>query len=170
MKIKTHNAFGIGILSVLGMFLTAPLNALISAAILTVLTNQLIDGLGHAKNAQGYPVRTPFTHTIFRSIFWGLAPAILLFLIFNSLRHTQVFHITGYPYWILIQGALAGPLHMFLDAITEGGIFRKVNGKFKRFALFHIRYDNPMWNMFFQFIGIILIGIFFYWGYFKGKI
>jgi hypothetical protein len=163
LKLKTHNAFSIGILTVIGSFFTSPLLSLISASLLALMANQIIDMLGHSKNAKGYIVRTPLTHTMFRSILWGLIPAAILFLVFRIARHYPAFHIPdGYPYWILLQGIFAGPLHMSMDIITEGGIFFKKNGKFKRYALAHIAYNDPFWNMFFQIIGIALVFLIFY--------
>ncbi len=169
MKLKTHNIFTIGILTALGSIFTNPIASLISASLLSLIANQIIDTLGHKTNAQGYPVRTPLTHTITRSVFWGLIPAVILFLLFGSLDKLPALHLNGeQPYWILLQGIFAGPLHMVLDAITEGGIFVKTKGRFKRYALAHIKYNNLFWNMFFQLLGIGLIFFVFYLHGFHG--
>ncbi len=163
MKLKTHNIFTIGILTAVGSFFTNPVASLISADILSLTANQIIDSLGHKANAQGYLVRTPFTHTIVRSVLWSLIPAVVLFLLLGSLGKLPVLHLNGHqPYWILLQGILAGPLHMCLDMITEGGIFRRKNGRFQRFAVAHIKYNNIFWNIFFQLIGIGLVFLIFF--------
>ena len=186
MKLKTHNIFTTGILTVIGSFFTNPLTSLISASLLSLMVNQIIDTLGHKRvykskisglplkriggrkrkkdNDDGsYLVRTPLTHTITRSVFWGLIPAVILFLLFGSLDKLPALHLNGYqPYWILLQGIFAGPLHMCLDIITEGGIFRRKNNKFVRFAVAHIAYDDLFWNVFFQFAGLGFVFLIFY--------
>ena len=186
MKLKTHNIFTIGILTAIGSFFTNPITSLISASLLSLIANQIIDTFGHKRvyknkilglslkrinrrkrknnnDDDSYLVRTPLTHTLIRSIFWGMIPAVILFLLFGSLDKLPALHLNGYqPYWILLQGIFAGPLHMCLDMITEDGIFRHKNNKFVRFAVAHIAYDDLFWNVFFQLVGLGFVFLIFY--------
>ena len=163
MKLKTHNIFTIGILTAIGSLFTNPVTSLISASILSLTINQIIDSLGHKINARGYHARTPLTHTIVRSVLWGLIPTVVLFLLFGSFDKLPELHLNGsQPYWILLQGIFAGPLHMCLDMITEGGIFKRKDGRFVRFAVAHIAYDDLFWNVFFQLIGFVFVFLLFY--------
>ena len=161
MKIKTHNVFTIGILTALGSFFTTFVFSFLFASFLAIISNQLIDTLGHEKNKDGYPVRTPLTHTLFHSMLWGSIPALIALLFFHILLiHTPVFkniNTRNIPILIFLQGFLSGPLHLALDYITEGGVFVKKNGKYVRTALAHIKYDDPVWNILFQFIGVLFV-------------
>ena len=152
MKIKTHNFFNIGVLTLFGTFFTVPLYSFISAILITSPANRIIDKYGHEKNGFGMPVRTYRTHSPVRALFWGFIPALLLF--------TLVYYIKkGYepifptPYFILMQGLLSGELHLLLDLPTEGGIF--INKK--RVALGHFAYNNPLINLTGVLAGFLLI-------------
>jgi hypothetical protein len=165
LKLKTHNSFSIAILTICGVFFTTPLISLISAAIISIIGNQIIDTLGHTKNYRGIPVRTYKTHSLLRSILYGSIPAVLLFIVVKALH---ISYLPAIPYFILIQGIFLGPTHLAMDIITEGGIFVKKNGRFQRYAISHIRYNDMFWNLFYQVIGIALIILVFYQsGYFS---
>ena len=161
MKLKTHNLFNIGILTIIGSLFVNPVASLISAGILSITGNTIIDTFGHRNNGYGKPIRTYKTHSLLRSIIWGGCPAIVLFFVLPHLPKNK-FIPEGIPYWILIQGIFVGPLHLAMDIITEGGIFIKKNGRFQRYALAHIKYDDIFWNSFYQLIGIAIIILIFY--------
>jgi hypothetical protein len=57
----------------------------------------------------------------------------------------------------LIGGILVGPSHMLLDVFTERGIYVKRNGKWRRFALAHFSYDNPLVNGLAILLGVIML-------------
>ena len=153
MKIKTHDFFNIGVLTLFGTFFTIPLYSLISAIIITLPANRIIDIYGHEKNGLGMPVRSYRTHSPLRALLWGFLPAAILF--------TIIYYLKGYypkfplptPYFILAQGLLSGQLHLLLDLPTEGGIF--INKK--RFALGHFAYNNPLINLAGVLAGFLLI-------------
>ncbi|MBB5255178.1 hypothetical protein HNQ62_002953 [Sulfurisphaera ohwakuensis] len=63
---------------------------------------------------------------------------------------------------VLVSGIIVGPTHMFLDMFTEAGVYVKKNGKWRRFALAHFRYDNPAVNGLAIFVGFILLLIAYY--------
>ena len=173
MKIKTHNIFTIGILTAVGSFFTTFVFSFLFASFIAIISNQLIDTIGHENEEINYikadgtkgviiePVRTPLTHTLFRSILCGLIPSLIALLCFHILlKHTPVFkniNTRGILILIFLQGILSGPLHLALDYITEGGVFIKKNGKYVRTALAHIKYNDPVWNIFFQFIGVLFV-------------
>ena len=173
MKIKTHNIFTIGILTALGSFFTTFVFSFLFASFIAIISNQLIDTLGHENKEINYikadgtkgvivkPVRMPLTHTLFHSILWGLIPSLIALLCFHILlKHTPAFkniNTRNIPILIFLQGILSGPLHLALDYITEGGVFVKKNGRYVRTALAHIKYNDPVWNIFFQFIGVLFV-------------
>ena len=173
MKIKTHNIFTIGILTAVGAFLTMPVFSFLFASFIAIISNQLIDTFGHKDKKINYikpdgtkgviikPVRTPLTHTLFHSILWGLIPSLIALLCFHILlKHTPAFkniNPRNIVILIFLQGILSGPLHLLLDYITEGGIFVKKKGRYVRTALAHIKYNDPIWNIFFQFIGVLFV-------------
>ena len=145
MKIRTHNFFSVGALTLLGSFFTRPAYSLISAVIISYCANMIIDKYGHEKNGLGMSVRSYRTHSPVTALFWGFLPALILFIIIYIVFSQK-------EYFVLFQGLLVGELHLFLDIITEGGIF--INRK--RVAYAHFRYNNPLLNLFFIAAGIIL--------------
>ncbi|MHB8231949.1 MAG: DUF1286 domain-containing protein [bacterium] len=162
MKLKTHNLFNIGILTAIGSLFVNPVLSLISAGILSVTGDTIIDFFGHENN-YGVPVRTYKTHSPLRGFIWGALPAALLFFALPHLPKDKFNFIPeGVPYWILLQGLFVGPLHLSMDVITEGGIFIKKNGRFQRYAIAHINYSSFFWNGLFQLSGIAIILITFY--------
>ena len=162
MKLKTHNLFSAGILTAIGIIFTSPVNAVISASIMSVSGNTIIDSFGHRINGKGIPVRTYKTHSLLRSVIYGFMPALIMFAAAKELYQSGIRQIPSNLYWILIQGLFVGPLHLCMDVITEGGIFIKKNGRFQRFAVAHLAYNNPAWNLFFQIAGVAVIALIFY--------
>lgn len=153
MKLKTHFVFSIGLLTLASSFFGF---SLIISAIISVLGNTLIDRLGHKEISIRYgkiPVRTPLTHTLPRSVFWGLIssmPVIIVLGLAYGMLNTKILAA-------LIDGILVGPSHMLLDVFTENGIYVKRNGKWKRVALAHFSYDNSLINGFAIVLGVIMI-------------
>nr|WP_229572535.1 DUF1286 domain-containing protein [Saccharolobus caldissimus] len=124
------------------------------AAYSSILGNSLIDRLGHREllTGRGYiPVRTPLTHTYARSVLWGLLPTVPLAFLIH--------YIYGYYglMEVLFSGIIVGPTHMFLDMFTEAGVYVKKNGKWRRFALAHFRYDNPLANGLAILLGVLML-------------
>ena len=59
--------------------------------------------------------------------------------------------------FLTLVSLLNGPSHMLLDVFTERGIYVKRNGKWKRFALAHFSYDNPIVNGLAILLGVIML-------------
>ena len=149
MKLSTHYVFTAGLLSLVGLVPLGRLDLLV-AGFTSVLANILIDKLGH-EIKEGYIRRTPLTHTVPRSMLWGVlasTPVALLPLEEHRLATTL---------FVLLEGALAGLSHMLLDAFTEKGIYVKKNGKWVRFALAHFRYDDPIANGLATVLGVLML-------------
>jgi len=136
------------------------------SGIVSVIGNSLIDRIGHKEIATGYgyiPVRTPLTHTIPRSVVWGIVSVvpvfILLLIYYNGFSyHEYYFSLSNkVVLLILLNGVVVGPSHLFLDVFTERGIYVKRNGKWRRFALAHFRYDNPLANGLAILMGVIML-------------
>ncbi|MCY0850482.1 MAG: hypothetical protein OWQ55_07020, partial [Sulfuracidifex metallicus] len=54
--------------------------------------------------------------------------------------------------------------HMFLDMFTEAGVYVRRRGKWKRYALAHFRYNNPLVNGLAALAGIFMLFLFVYPG------
>ncbi|MUN29576.1 DUF1286 domain-containing protein [Sulfuracidifex metallicus] len=67
---------------------------------------------------------------------WGLLPSIPFLLLGYFLGY--------YLWWLAVASVLVGPSHMFLDMFTEAGVYVKKGGKWRRYALAHFRYNNPL--------------------------
>lgn len=152
MKLKTHDIFNTGCLTLAGTLFTVPIYSFLSAMLISVSANNIIDKYGHERNGFGMSVRTYRTHSPVRALFWGFIPALLLFTaVYYIKRGYEPFFPT--PYFILLQGLLSGELHLLLDLPTEGGIF--INKK--RVALGHFAYNNPLINLTGVLAGFLLI-------------
>ncbi|EHP68183.1 Protein of unknown function (DUF1286) [Metallosphaera yellowstonensis MK1] len=132
MKLLTHYIFTTGFLTLLSTPYLGFYVSLLLSSVISSLSNTLIDRLGHEVRG-GFVRRTPTTHTLPRSVIWGLLPSLPLFYFFHVLP-------------ILLLGVLSGPSHMLLDIFTERGIYVKRGGRWRRFALAHFSYDNPVIN------------------------
>ncbi|MEM3827768.1 MAG: DUF1286 domain-containing protein [Conexivisphaerales archaeon] len=141
MKLKTHIAFSLGISTFVLRLLGTPIfETLIIAIIVALFANHLIDALGHEGHA-----RTPLTHTPLRSIAWSLLSVPLAVLPYGPSSLPAA----------LTAAVLAGPSHMLLDAFTEHGIYVKRNGRWRRFALAHIRSNDPIANALALLLGLM---------------
>ncbi|MUN30070.1 DUF1286 domain-containing protein [Sulfolobus metallicus DSM 6482 = JCM 9184] len=98
-----------------------------------------------------YISRTPRTHTLPRSIGRGLLTSvpIIFALYFLFYSHTVLI--------IILDGVMVGPSNMLLDVFTERGIYHKVNGRWRRFALANFSYDNPIVNGLAILLGVIML-------------
>ena len=156
MKALTHNLFsiGVGLYLVLRIEQRPALDALL-VIWLALATNEVIDILGHWKRG-GIPVRSFVTHSVFTAPIWGIAVA------FSSLWFVSL--VTGRPAGVdqlslgLGLGVVLAYAHLFLDALTEGGVYY---GR-RRVALAHLSYNNGMLNAVFAGLGALLIAATFY--------
>lgn len=161
MKLRTHYIFSAGLISlVLSLLFKADFfDNLTISLLVSFLGNTVIDRLGHREIATRFgeiPVRTPLTHTIPRSIIWGLVSTLPLLVIPLYFTHYYYWHKTLFIS-MLISGILVGPSHMLLDVFTEKGIYVKKKGRWRRFALAHFRYDNPLVNGLAIFVGAVML-------------
>ncbi|ADX84878.1 DUF1286 domain-containing protein [Saccharolobus islandicus] len=168
MKLRTHYIFSTGLLTFLDsvLFHEYFYYALILSGMVSVIGNSLIDRIGHKEIATRYgyiPVRTPLTHTIPRSVVWGIVsiiPVFILLLIYyyGFSYHEYYFSLSNKVLMlILLNGVVVGPSHLLLDVFTERGIYVKKYGRWKRFALAHFRYDNPLANGLAILLGVIML-------------
>jgi Protein of unknown function (DUF1286) len=125
---------------------------LLLAAVATVLTNALIDEVGHTSR-DGISRRRFLTHSIITAPFWGAAVwAAVLIVPAASLGLFP-------PDPLLLRffaslGVLAAWSHLLLDSLTEGGVFAF---SFHRRALAHFAYDNGPLNLAFSVLGVLLL-------------
>jgi len=152
MKLRTHYVFSLGLLFLVdSLIVDSSFYLLILTGIISVVANNVIDFLGHEIKGK-YIARTPRTHTLPRSIGWGLLVTLPIAVILYYL----------YPdyyllYAIVLDGLIVGLSHMLLDIFTERGIYHKVDGKWKRIALAHFSYDNPIVNGLAILLGVIML-------------
>jgi hypothetical protein len=121
LKALTHNLFSIGV----GLFLLLrleqqPLREVLLVIWLAFATNGVIDILGH-RNRDGTAVRSSVTHSVFTAPVWGIAVAIFSFYLLDILTG-QILGITQLSLAVEL-GVLLAYSHLFLDALTEGGVF-----------------------------------------------
>jgi len=125
---------------------------IILVAVATVFTNAIIDSVGHTHRG-GIPRRTWVTHSIVTAPLWGAAGWAFVLVVAAAL--VGVFppgtFLLEYFAWL---GALAGWSHLVLDSVTEGGVF-SFDGSLR--ALAHFAYDNPLLNLGFSALGVVLV-------------
>ncbi len=130
MKLRTHYVFSTGLLTFLDsvLFHEYFYYALILSGMVSVIGNSLIDRIGHKEVATRYgyiPVRTPLTHTIPRSVVWGIVsiiPVFILLLIYYGFSyHEYYFSLSNKVLMlILLNGELLGPPTCFLMYLRKG--------------------------------------------------
>ena len=158
MKLRTHYLFSAGLLALANsLFDHSFYSSLFIAGLVSVIGNSLIDKLGHEMvsfRGEYIPRRTPLTHTVPRSVLWGLISVLPIAAL--------AYYV--YPYYfakvlamLVLDGILVGPSHMLLDALTEKGIYVKRNGRWQRFALAHFRYNDPAANSLAGFAGVVML-------------
>jgi len=107
-----------------------------------------MDHAGHERKRFGTR-RTWVTHSIFTASALGIFLGILVAFGFQYANLPFSFVVFA------LQGFVSALSHLFLDSITEGGIFIFT----KHFALAHFRYDNPFLNTGFALLGIFLLAL-----------
>lgn len=137
--------------------------------VLSVVTNRFIDLLGHEIRG-GYVSRSPRTHTWVRAGVFGAltacAVAVALPFLFavvingaatvhNAL--TLTYRLRTFLAYFPFLGFMGGEAHVFLDAFTERGVFRKRGGKWERQAWAHLDYDSPAANAFASLAGVAML-------------
>ena len=153
MQLRTHYIFSFGLLTLLNFILLSgsPLLVVI-AGVISIFINNIIDTLGHEIKGE-YISRTPTTHTVPRSVGWGLLGSVPFALALHFVFHSPIMLILI----TFMDGAVAGLSHMLLDIFTEKGIYHKVDGRWKRIALAHFSYNNPFANGLATLLGILML-------------
>lgn len=151
MMLRSHYIFSSGLLCIITVFFIPFLYAVFLAGLISFIGNSFIDYFGHEIKGR-YISRTPRTHTVYRSILWGLLLSlpigVFLYFVFPSFL---------FVFSVILDGLLVGPSHMFLDVFTERGIYHKVNGKWRRIAFAHFSYNNPLANGLAILLGVIML-------------
>ena len=167
MKLATHYIFTIGLVALAARAIPiwtymGGLGAMLAVAVwLGLATNYVIDKGGHEVR-NGVRRRTAATHSLPGALGIGAAvgvvPALILLLLIESGSGTSVGISLGAAAALALimagLGAIAGLSHLFLDALTEGGIYYHGH----RWALAHWRYDNPGANALFALLGLLALG------------
>jgi hypothetical protein len=145
----THNTFSLGLSFFIARHAGLSLfTSIIIAVWLAFAVNWVIDTLGHTTRS-GRPVRSIMTHSIFLAPVWGGLIGYTSFVLVNAALQFAF----G---WVLavfstLLGVLIALLHLFLDAMTEGGVFWRLH----RVAIAHARHNNPILNGTFVLLGLL---------------
>jgi hypothetical protein len=151
MKSVTHNALSLGVTFYIARHAGFSLTfSLILAIWLSFAVNWVIDALGHGTRG-GRPVRTFITHSVLLAPVWGGMIGYTSIVLANAALQLR----SG---WILaifasLLGALIALSHLFLDALTEGGVYWRLH----KVALAHARHNNPVLNAGFLLLGLALL-------------
>ena len=151
MKAITHDVFSLGV----GLYFAyhvdqpPPLSFLVLVVWLALVTNELIDVLGHITRG-GRPVRSFWTHSVFTAPMWGIAVALLSAYLLDIVVGQAM--TTAQGLLVAGLGIVLAYSHLLLDALTESGVYL---GR-RRVALAHFRYDNLILNGVFAGLGVVL--------------
>ena len=151
MKAVTHYLFSTGVsLGLLSIARSMDFGTIVMALWLSLSINYFIDLLGHISRG-GTPTRTWLTHSVVTGPLWGGSIAAV------SLTALSRASGLGLPwgtmgFWIAM-GVLISGEHLFLDSLTQAGIYRLRT----RIAIAHFRYDNVVLNLGFALLGVFLI-------------
>ena len=143
MKLITHNIFSIGLVLYVASYLTyLSVFTVILAVPATILTNFLIDKVGH-DGAGGVPRRTWVTHSVVTAPLWGGLAWALTLIVPAALFGVFPPNLSRLGFFLAL-GVLSGWSHLFLDSLTEGGVYGFDR---RRRALGHLPYDNRAMNL-----------------------
>jgi len=153
LKGITHVVFSLA----LGLFLASQLRffSLLDIAVvawLALSVNVVIDvfghGLGYGKNAGQ---RSFVTHSVFTAPVWGgVVAGLSLYILIRYATEPLGWLETLF---LFATGLMMAYSHLFLDALTEGGVYW---GR-RRVALAHMRYNNLVLNAAFLAIGALFV-------------
>lgn len=194
MRLKTHNLFAWGVLCLTAApFLKAVPSAPFFAKFLlwlsllaaSAMVNRAMDRCGHRwvvrRDGVWIPRRSAKTHSLRGAIILGfllLQPFAALMdatMIYGLSAHTPAHAQPAFEIVVLwasaasiavgCTGMLVALSHLFLDSLTEGGIYRRNKPKRegaenhplrRRWALAHYPYDSCRLNGFFALLGLAL--------------
>ncbi len=122
---------------------------------LSLAINWVIDILGHTKSG-GIPIRTFVTHSIFTAPLWGGLVGVATIFVPHIVLNIDV--SSTVTFLIITAGMIIACLHLFLDALTEGGVYLGRG----RIAIAHFRYNNFLINLSFIIIGAFFLIISFF--------
>ncbi len=152
MRMRTHNIFGfaISLLMLRAWLYRYFFLVVFTSTYLTLSINWFIDRVvGH----RGYR-RAPYTHSFITST---------IISIIIVLPYIYVLKIFGFEISIqlnLYMAAISVAFsHIILDMVTKDGVYPLWPFSRGRLSILGIRYDNPIANIFFVLISIILIAM-----------
>ncbi|MEB3862130.1 MAG: DUF1286 domain-containing protein [Desulfurococcales archaeon] len=144
MRLGTHIVFAIGVATLSASYGGASLLDVLILWGLVAMQQVLIDKLSHEFRGR---YRTPLFHSFTGASILSLAlasvPPALSPIDYG--RSQVLMFITSL--------LLSGWSHLFLDSLNPGGVY--VLGK--RVRLARIRYDDPVANVFFQVLGLLMV-------------
>ncbi len=148
MREDTHVVMGAGVSSAAASLLGCSIPCLVLAVTLNSIIHPLIDWLGHEKHWwQSHPRRHAITHSLLGSSILSLAVVAVVVRLLSAVGIVV-------DAWSLSAATLAGALsHLALDALNPSGVF--VCGR--RVSLRIARYNNPILNIAFQAMGLMLL-------------
>jgi Protein of unknown function (DUF1286) len=153
MKALTHYLFSTGVsFGLLSLSHALMLGSIAMALWLSLSINYLIDVLGHVSR-RGNPTRTWLTHSVLTApVLGALIAAISLDAASRALGSGPLSEPLAL--WA-IMGALVSEGHLFLDSLTEAGVYALK----RRIAIAHFNYDNMTLNVGFALLGVLLITV-----------
>ncbi len=153
MKLFTHNLFSFGlVLYVASLVVYLQFLTVVFALAATILTNVLIDKVGHVE-ANGGSRRAWVTHSIVTAPLWGAAAWGLTLIVPAALLGVFPPNMSRLGFFVFL-GVVSGWSHLVLDSITEGGVFG-LDGR--RRAMGHFSYDNAGVNFGCSALGLALL-------------
>jgi hypothetical protein len=133
---------------------------LLLAVWLAFIVNRVIDA-GHTfkDTPHGYiPVRSWVTHGVFTAPRWGVGVGVVSVL-GAWIALSQVFRdlSLGPPYALILLASFLGAVvafsHLLPDSLTQAGVYYWK----QRVAIAHWRHDNPLANLVFVILGLLLV-------------
>ena len=150
MMSVTHNFFSVGLCLYLASLAPAfTLSHLLLAGWVALSTGFVIDALGHSRRG-GRSVRSWTTHSVVTAPLWGASIGLVTVLALSVFLHGfQEGPLLGFA---ALLGVASGYSHLLLDSMTEGGVY----GLRRRVALAHHGNRNPVLNLAFLLLGVVL--------------
>jgi len=153
MKALTHYLFSTGVsFGLLSLSHALMSGSIVMALWLSLSINYLIDVLGHVSR-KGNPTRTWATHSVLTAPVWGAIVAAVSLYAASKVSGSGLLW-EPLALWAFM-GVLVSGEHLFLDSLTEAGIYASKG----RIAIAHFNYDNIALNVGFALLGVFLIAV-----------
>ncbi len=149
MRESTHLLVGLGVSAVVCKYASCDTIVYGVALVSSILVNEIIDVFGHEHLWwQRYPRRIKITHSLFGVIAVSLIVTTIMQILLSYIGTN--YNSSSLIFWAVLS---TGVSHLVLDSFNPSGVY--ICGK--RISFRVVRAGNPVANLLFQVLGVLLL-------------